>query len=144
MLSCSVMPDSLTPGLQPTRLLLCPWDFPARILEQVAISSFRGPPRSRDQIHISCSSCIGRQILYHLNPWEAHSTGNSTQYIIFCNNLNGKRICKRIVYEMCITESLCCTSETIQLCKSIILQYKKKYSISINQCNLGLPWQSSG
>ena len=36
--SCSVVPDPLWPhGLQPTRLL-CPWNFPSRILEWVAIS----------------------------------------------------------------------------------------------------------
>ena len=31
---------------------------------------------------------------------------------IFCNNLNGKRIWKRIDTCTCITESLCCTPET--------------------------------
>ena len=47
--------------LQPTRLL-CPQDFPARILEWVAISFSRGSSRPRDQ---TCVFCIGRQILYH-------------------------------------------------------------------------------
>ena len=41
--------------------------FQARILEWVAISSSRGSFQSRDQTHISCVSCIGRQILYHLS-----------------------------------------------------------------------------
>ena len=31
---------------------------------------------------------------------------------IFCNNLNRKRIRKRIDTYMCIAESLCCTPET--------------------------------
>ena len=31
---------------------------------------------------------------------------------VFCNNLNGKRIWKRIDTCICITESLCCTPET--------------------------------
>ena len=39
--------------------------FQARILEWVAISSSRGPSWPRDQTHISCVSCIGRQIRYH-------------------------------------------------------------------------------
>ena len=39
--------------------------FQARILEWVAISYSRGSSRLRDQTHISCVSCIGRQILYH-------------------------------------------------------------------------------
>ena len=39
LLSCSVTSDSLWPhGLWPSRFL-CPWDFPARIQEWVAISS---------------------------------------------------------------------------------------------------------
>ena len=37
----------------------------ARILEWVAISSSRGSSWPRDQTHISCIPCIGRQILYH-------------------------------------------------------------------------------
>ena len=43
-------------GLQPTRLL-CPRDFPARILEWVVISFSRGSSWPRDQ---TCISCIGR------------------------------------------------------------------------------------
>ena len=40
--------------------------FQARILEQVAISYFRGPLWPRDWTRLSCVSCIGRWILYHL------------------------------------------------------------------------------
>ena len=36
----------------------------ARILEQIAISSFRGSSRPRKTC-ISCAHCFGRQILYH-------------------------------------------------------------------------------
>ena len=61
---CTVMSDSLQPhGLQPTRLL-CPWDFPARILERGAISSSRGSSLPTDQT-VSWSSCTGSQALYH-------------------------------------------------------------------------------
>ena len=45
--------------------------FQAKILERVAISSSRGSFRSRDQKQVSCSSCLGRQILYHWATWEA-------------------------------------------------------------------------
>ena len=48
-------PGSSVPGI-----------FQARILEQVAISSSRGSSQPRDQTHISCISCTGRSILYHL------------------------------------------------------------------------------
>ena len=43
----------------------------ARILKWVVISSSRGFSWPRDQTHISCVSCNGRQILYHLATWEA-------------------------------------------------------------------------
>ena len=64
-LACSVRSDSVT-----LWILAC-WDplsmgfFQARKLECVAISSSRGPSQPRDQAHISCVSCIGRQILYY-------------------------------------------------------------------------------
>ena len=45
--------------------------IPARILEWVAMPSFRGSFQPRDQTHISCGSFTGRQILYHWATWEA-------------------------------------------------------------------------
>ena len=39
--------------------------FQARILEWVAISYSRGSSQPRNWTHVSCASCIGRQILYH-------------------------------------------------------------------------------
>ena len=44
----------------------------ARILEWVATSSSRGSSQPRDQTHVSWTSCIGRQILYHCTTWEVH------------------------------------------------------------------------
>ena len=41
------------------------WISQARILDQVAISFFRAHSQPGDQSHVSCVSCIGRQILYH-------------------------------------------------------------------------------
>ena len=40
--------------------LLCPWDFQARILEWVAISSSRGFAQPREQTHVSCICLAGR------------------------------------------------------------------------------------
>ena len=45
----------------------------ARILEWVAISYSRGSSQLRDQAQVSCTSCIGRQILYYHTTWEAPS-----------------------------------------------------------------------
>ena len=39
------------------------WIFQTRILEWFAIFSSRGSSRPRDRAHLSCVSCIGRQIL---------------------------------------------------------------------------------
>ena len=43
----------------------------ARTLEWVAISFSRGSPQPRARTHVSCVSCIGRQILYHWSIWKA-------------------------------------------------------------------------
>ena len=40
-------------------------------MEWVVISYFRGSSRPKDQILVSCISCIGRQILYHCDIWKA-------------------------------------------------------------------------
>ena len=50
----------------------------ARILEWVAMPSSRGSSRPRELTCISCISCIGRQILYHL-----------------CDQLTNKRLLSR-------------------------------------------------
>ena len=43
----------------------------ARILEWVAMPSSRGSSWPRGQTQVSCTSCIGRWILYHWATWEA-------------------------------------------------------------------------
>ena len=59
--------------LQPARLL-CPWDLPARPLQQVATSFSRASSRPRDRTGVSC---IGRQTLAHCPTWEALSAAHS-------------------------------------------------------------------
>ena len=62
---CSVASDSLRPvdcSLPGSSVHGILW---ARILGWAAISSSRGSSRPRDQTHVSCTSCIGRWILYH-------------------------------------------------------------------------------
>ena len=46
--------------------------FQVRILEQAAISYSRGSSRPRDGIWVSCTSCIGRQIVYHCATRKAY------------------------------------------------------------------------
>ena len=58
--------DCILPGSSVHRILQ------ARILEWVAISSARAFSHPRDWTHVSCVSCIGRQIsFYHWATWEA-------------------------------------------------------------------------
>ena len=45
--------------------------FQARILARVAICYARGSCLHRDRTHVSCVSCIERQILYPWATWEA-------------------------------------------------------------------------
>ena len=56
---CS-LPGSFVPGI-----------FQVRILEWVAIPSFRGSSPPRNGTLISGVSCISRQVLYHWATWEA-------------------------------------------------------------------------
>ena len=43
----------------------------ARILEWVTITFSKGSSWPRDRTHVSCISCIDRQILYYYTTWEA-------------------------------------------------------------------------
>ena len=51
----------------------------ARILKQVATSYSRGSSWPKDGTHISCVSCIGREILQHCTMWEAQLGLNQDQ-----------------------------------------------------------------
>ena len=53
----------------------------ARMLEWVAISSPRRSSLPRDWTHVSCSSCIGRWILYHLSLLGSHLWHFTIQWI---------------------------------------------------------------
>ena len=65
----SVMSNSLEPDMDCSPLGSSVHGISqARILEWVAMSSYRGSCQPRDQI---CISCTGRWILYHWVTWEA-------------------------------------------------------------------------
>ena len=63
----------------------------ATILEWVAMSPSRGSSPPRNQTHISCVSCTGKQVLYHCVAWEAwllysifYFTMVTTVWLNFC------------------------------------------------------------
>ena len=58
--------------------------FQARILEWVAISSFRGSSWITDQTRVSCISCIGRCVFYHWSTCEALYLRTSIYKIMKC------------------------------------------------------------
>ena len=60
--SCSTFCDPMDYG--PPGFSVC-GIFQARILELVAISSYRGSVQARDRTCVSCISCFGRWVLYH-------------------------------------------------------------------------------
>ena len=62
--SCLILFDPIDYNLPGCSVIL-----QAGILELVAISYSRASSQPRDQTHISCVSCISRQVLYHF--WEA-------------------------------------------------------------------------
>ena len=55
--------------------------FQARIQEWVAISSSRESSQPRDGTYISCFSCTGMRILYHLAIWEAYISLSLSIYL---------------------------------------------------------------
>ena len=75
---CLVVSNSLRPhALYPTRLLH-PWDSPGKILEWATNSSSRGSSLPRDQTHVSCGFCIGRQTITEL-PGRPHKQETGTE-----------------------------------------------------------------
>ena len=72
--------------------------FPAKILDQVAISYSRVFSRPKDQtIHVSCVSCIGRGILYHWATWEAHPMPIDLPYLYFLNDWVINPLCEWVI-----------------------------------------------
>ena len=60
-------------GLQPAKLL-CLWDAQARILECIALPSSRRSSPPRNQIHVSCVSCIAGRFLPIEPPGKSHQS----------------------------------------------------------------------
>ena len=68
----------------------------AKKLEWAAISFSRGSSRPRDWTHVSCTSCLGRQVLCHWASWEApqeaHIHGHCRPTFPFTVSLGGMYI----------------------------------------------------
>ena len=89
----SVMSDSLPAhALWPARLL-CVWNFPGKNTGVGCHFFSRGSSRPMDQTCVSCTSCIGRLIIYHCITWEAQVKYGwpLTQYDLYVLIRRGKR-----------------------------------------------------
>ena len=77
--SCSIVSDSLRPhGLQLTKHF-SPWNFLGKNTGAGCHFLLQGSSQPRDQTHVSCTSCISRQILYHCTTWEGQDWYNHWQ-----------------------------------------------------------------
>ena len=74
----------------------------ATILEWVAIFFSRGSFWLRNQIHISCISCIGRWILYHCTTRKASTTLGSPTF--FQNTQTHRFYCKSHITSLLCTK----------------------------------------
>ena len=69
--ACSVLSDSWRPhGSWPARLL-CPWDYSGKNTKVGCHFLLQGVFPPTDGTFVSCISCVGRQVLYHCDTWEA-------------------------------------------------------------------------
>ena len=59
---------SATPWTVARKALLTMEFCSQEIQEPIAMTSSWGSSQPRDQTRVSCTSCIGRRILYHLSP----------------------------------------------------------------------------
>ena len=82
MLSHSIAPDSLQPYGLYSPGSFCPWHYPGKNSGVVATSSPRGCSRPRDQTCDSCSPCISRQFLYHLESLPVMVNDTNLDYRI--------------------------------------------------------------
>ena len=85
----------------------------------------RGQVQGTDGLGIGTGLCTQRYMEWLGNGDLLSSTGNS----IFCDNLFGKRIWKRMDVHTCITESFCCTAEVttpLYICYTLIKLFSKR------------------
>ena len=64
------------------------------MLQWVAVFYSRGSSQPRDQICVSCVSCIGQPVLYHCATWEAplvmHTSNGESSMLSWLGYLGGR------------------------------------------------------
>ena len=107
----------------------CPWTFPGKNTGADAIPSSSGSSQPRDWTHTPCVSCIGRQIHYHFDNWEALNTFSSSLYIDLRFGVH--------IYFFLTNKIL------LNKWKVIHLRTKKSLSSGTEFCNLKTPFRLS-
>ena len=102
----------VTPWTVACQALLSMGIIPARILEWVAISFFRGSSQPRDQTHVSCIFCTGRLILYH---WVTCTFLNL--WLVFVQELVGLRGPDLCTLILCLSTRWCSGKESSCQCR---------------------------
>ena len=104
----------------------------ARVLEWAAISFSRGSSRPRDG---TCTSCIGRRILYHWTTWEAPRY----MYILFLLGWAVQVGGSPLVMQCCISymphahsHAHCCVSLLMLSISLGVIYGKKKASLAVS------------
>ena len=128
--SRSVVSDSVTPWTVACQGSSVLGILQARILEHITSPFSKGSSWPRDQTHVSCVSCIGRQILYRWVTGEAHADiiSKYKKKILLCNNISQSTypspkyftvevICRHHLNQM-INENVI-SSRTFQNCMSL-------------------------
>ena len=102
---CSVVSDYLWHhGLWPTRLF-CPWDFLGKNTEVDCYFLLQGIfPTQGSNPHLRIF-CIGGQILYHCDTWEAHGFLNTPIIEKWTFNFQIHRVFKVKKYIVCFSFS---------------------------------------
>ena len=115
----SVMSDSLQPHGPQTARLLCPWNSPARILECVAILSFRESSWPRDRTCISTSPALaGRQpmLLYHYHQRYLGNPSMCLQGFTYNSSLKqdgeGQEVSQTVVFAVATETGQACVDRS--------------------------------
>ena len=69
-MSDSLRPSGLYVACQTPLSMARTWISQARTLERVTISISKGSSQPRDRTRVSCTSCLGRQVLHHCATWK--------------------------------------------------------------------------
>ena len=104
----------------------------ARILEWVAISSSRRSSQSRDGTHVSCISCIGRQILY---LWVTREAFYTLKYIHRCMRAQSLESCLTLWDLMDRHLSSSSVHEILQerILEWVAMSFSRKYMHTLSQ-----------